>query len=152
MTELPAARTRAATTRTRAGTPPLGARDAETVWQHLHWLQLRRLSPDTIYQRRRNLTRLAAALPVPLLQATPEHLVGWQAALRIGDTAVGAYVSHVRSFYAWAAEEALITVDPSRRLAVPQRGRRPPPPIGEAPLPAPPEYPPAPRRPWARFA
>lgn len=154
ITQPPAARHRARIPAAppRPPTPPLTARDAQTVWQHLHWLALRRLSPDTIYQRRRNLTRLAAALPVPLLQATPELLARWQAALRTGDATTCAYVSHVRSFYAWAAEEHLIGASPARRLAVPQRGRRLPRPIGEAQLLDALQYAPARIRPWLVLA
>ena len=71
------------------------------------------------------------ALPVPLLDATPAMLEHWRAGLRTGDEATVHYVSHARSFYAWALKRHLIETNPAAALPVPRLGRRVPRPIAE---------------------
>lgn len=131
---------------------PLGPRDAEALWSHLSWMQLRRLSAGTIYQRRRNVMRLAAALPVPLLDATSETLAAWMASLRVGEPALAAYLSHVRSFYSWAEGEGLVVPNPAAGLPSIRRGRILPRPIGEAQLLDALEFAPGRVRPWLVLA
>ncbi len=127
--------------------------------RHLEHLRLRGHAPASVYARKRALARLAAWLEVPsgstdnagnpgppagdhaarassgnngtLLSATPAGLADWRAGLTVGDDAVVAYVSHVKSFYGWAVKEGLIAVNPAAGLPVPRLGRRIPRPIAE---------------------
>jgi integrase/recombinase XerC len=104
------------------------------VLRHLRDLQLRGQTPDTVYCRRRALARLAAALPVPVLDATAADLADWRAGLSVGPGTVVGYVSHAREFYAWAITAGLITENPAADLPVPPLPRRLPRPIGEQDL------------------
>lgn len=103
----------------------------DPVAAHLAWLRMRGLSPRTVYDRSCALARMRAALPVPLLDATPADLAAWRAALVLSDQAVACYTSHARSFYAWALDEGLVSVNPAVGLPVPRRGRRLPRPVAE---------------------
>ena len=132
--------------------PPLSARDVRPVWQHLDWMRQRGLRPSTIYQRRRALTRLAAALPCGLLAAGEPELAAWRAALTIGDAATVSYVSAVREFYRWAAGHGLIPADPAASLPTPKLARRLPRPISEASLIDALQYAPRRVRPWLVLA
>jgi len=93
------------------------------------WLQGR--AATTVNQRRNALTRLARALPCPVLDAGPAELLTWRAGLTMGTSGVCGDVSHVRQFYSWAVDQGLIVASPAGRLPVPRRGRRLPRPIGE---------------------
>lgn len=104
------------------------------VTAHLHWLQMRGHAPASVYARERALARLAALLPVPLLEATAAHLAAWRAALATGPAATVAYVSHAREFYAWAVAEGLRPDNPAAGLPVPRLPRRIPRPVSEADL------------------
>lgn len=104
------------------------------VGRHLDELRQRGLSGETIYQRRRNLARLAAALGKPLCEATAPDLAVWRAGLRVGDDTVAAYLSHVREFYGWLAAAGVIDESPAAGLLAPRLSRRIPRPIGEAVL------------------
>jgi integrase/recombinase XerC len=104
------------------------------VARHLEHLRLRGLKPDTIYNRGRALARLAAYLDGPVCEATQQQLVQWRASLTVGDDAIVAYVSHVRGFFAWAAEAGVIEQNPAAGLPMPKLGRRLPRPIGEQDL------------------
>ena len=101
------------------------------VQSHLDHLRLKGRTPASVYARKRALARLTAALAVPLLAATPADLADWRASLTVGDDAVVAYVSHVRSFYDWCVEMGLRAENPAAGLPVPRLGRRLPRPIGE---------------------
>jgi len=122
------------------------------VMAHLRQLELRGQSPDTVACRRRALARMARALPVPLLEASPADLLAWRAGLSVGPGTVVGYVSHAREFYRWAVRSGLIESSPAERLPVPRVSRRLPRPIGEdaltaAVLAAPPRV-----RPWLVLA
>ena len=54
---------------------------AHVVAAHLASLRQRGHTPGAIYARRRALARMTAALPVPLLDATPADLAAWRAGL-----------------------------------------------------------------------
>ena len=103
----------------------------DAVTLHLRHLELLGRTPDSIYCRRRALARLAAALPVPLLQADAVHLLAWRAGLSVGPATIAGYVSHARGFYAWAVTEGLLDSSPAARLPVPRLPRRVPRPIGD---------------------
>jgi integrase len=104
----------------------------DPVSGHLAWLAMRRLSAHTIYDRSRVLHRLRVALPVPLLEATEDHLTQWRESLsHLSGHAIATYCGHAQQFYRWAAAEGLIAASPAERLAMPHRPRRLPRPIGE---------------------
>lgn len=104
--------------------------DALLVHEHLRYLRLLGRSEGTIYARSRILVRLAAALrPVPLAAAGVPELYAWRAALTVCDASVGAYMSHVRDFYAWLAQEGYRPDDPAPAIPVPPQPRCLPRPI-----------------------
>jgi integrase/recombinase XerC len=104
------------------------------VKRHLRHLALEGKSPHTIRRRDQALQRLAKALPCPLLDATPEQLYEWRAAMRNGTGTIAVYLSHIRSFYRWAADEGVIPVNPVIAVPVPKPPKRLPRPIPEADL------------------
>ncbi len=103
----------------------------DAVSRHLDHLRLRGYSETTIYARRRALARLAAILPVPLLDADAGHLGAWRAGLNLSPSAIVHYVCHARQFYEWAVAEDLADGNPAARLPVPRMGRYLPRPITE---------------------
>ena len=105
-----------------------------TEEHHLNHLRLKGRTPASVYARKRALARLTAALAVPLLSAGSGDLADWRASLTVGDDAVVAYVSHIRSFYDWCVAEGLRAENPAAGLPVPRLGRRLPRPIAEADL------------------
>lgn len=104
------------------------------ITSHLDHMRLLRRAPGTIGARQRALARMAALLPVPLLDATPADLLAWQAGLNLTDGAAANYVRHAQVFYRWAVEAGFIGTDPSAGLPVPRTGRRLPRPIAERDL------------------
>ncbi|HEY1622141.1 MAG TPA: tyrosine-type recombinase/integrase [Streptosporangiaceae bacterium] len=104
------------------------------VSRHLDHLRQAGLSEMTILKRRQVLSWLAAATGVPALEVTPEMLVRWRAGLAVSNDSIAVYLSHVRSFYAWAADAGLVDADPARRLPVPRMSYRIPRPIGDEDL------------------
>jgi integrase/recombinase XerC len=103
----------------------------DAVIRHLHHLQLLGHAATTVYARKRALTRLAIALPVPLLDATAEHFAAWRETLRMSPDGIAHEVGHARQFYRWAAAEGLLAASPAEGLPVPKVGRRLPRPISE---------------------
>jgi integrase len=105
------------------------------VRRHLKHLALEGKSPYTIRRRDQALARLAKALPVPLLDATPEHLYEWRAGLgHLKNSSVAVYLSHIRSYYAWAVAEKLLAENPAAAVPVPKLPVRSARPIPEADL------------------
>jgi integrase/recombinase XerC len=117
---------------------------------HLEHLRLKGHTPTSVYARKRALARLTAwleaqenpgrsgnrpgwmlAATAELLYATPADLADWRASLTVGDDAVVAYVSHVKSFYKFCMDEGLRADNPAASLPVPRLGRRIPRPIAE---------------------
>jgi integrase len=119
---------------------------------HLSHMRQRGLSEGTIAARRRILARLAAAIPVPLLDATPAHLATWRAALTVSPGTVIAYLAHVREFYAHAEGTGLIAASPATGLPVPRESRRLPRPVAEDDLMRALETAPPRIRPWLVLA
>jgi integrase/recombinase XerC len=101
---------------------------------HLRHLRLLGRSALTVYHRERALIRLSAALPVPLLEATPEYLYEWRAALAVSGPTIAGYFSNIREFYGWCAGRGFIAANPAADLPVPALPRRQPHPIAEADL------------------
>jgi integrase/recombinase XerC len=104
------------------------------VRRHLKHLTLEGKSRYTIERREQALARVAAALPVPLLDATGDHLYQWRAGLTIKPASVACYLSHIKSFYAWAKDEGLVEENPMKGVPVPKMPDRIPRPIPEADL------------------
>ena len=130
----------------------LGGAMPEPVARHLHWMAMKGRSVTTITARRLALQRLAAALPVPLLEALPEHLYDWRSELDLAERTVAQYCSHARQFYAWAAENDLIAGNPAAALPVPRPPRALPRPIAEDDLMAALDAAPDRIRPWLVLA
>src|ERR1700733_4471028 len=100
------------------------------IEDHLYWLRLRGLSPNTIRTRRSVLTTLSHSIPVPILEATPEHLLTWRCEMtEVVPSTISGYLSHARQFYAWAVARRLVADDPTLDLPAPQKPVRLPRPI-----------------------
>lgn len=105
------------------------------VAKHLRHMRLQGRSEMTIYQRGNVLGRLAAALPIPLLDATDTDLYDWRDRLASRQPAtVANYVSHVKSFYDWAVAAGHVETNPAKELPVPSLPKRLPRPISEPAL------------------
>ena len=101
---------------------------------NLRHLRLLGRSEQTVYHRERALRRLAAALPVPLIDADADMLYEWRASLTVTNATAACYLSHVKEFYAWAVARGLVESSPALELPVPPVPRRLPRPIAEADL------------------
>jgi integrase/recombinase XerC len=101
---------------------------------HLRYLELCGQTPGSVYCRRRALARMAAALPVPLTEASAEDLAAWREGLSVGPGTVVGYVSHAHEFYTWLMVMGLREDNPAEGLPVPRLRRRLPRPIGEGDL------------------
>ncbi len=108
--------------------------DDKAIRDHLRDLDQLNRSKQTRYERELMLGRLRRALPVPLLEATPEHLYEWRAGLRVGPATAANYISHVQMFYRFCVKHGLIAKDPSRDIPVPALPKRLPRPISEVDL------------------
>lgn len=94
----------------------------------------RNLRPGTIKQKRYALGRLARhTAPADLLELGHDHLVAYLDRLDKPETRA-TEMSHLRSFYRWAAIEGLIDHDPTMRLVRPRVPRRLPRPIPDRDL------------------
>lgn len=85
-------------------------------------LHLATSSEATIIARLKIVMRLAAWLdPVPLIEATPATLAGFQRQfVGLADASINIYVRNIQWFYRWALSTDLITVDPSTRMRKPR--------------------------------
>lgn len=103
----------------------------DSALRHVDYMRRRGLSPRSMFDRAAVLRRLSLWLDHPLLEATPQELSAWQSSLSVSLSAIGTYSSHVRSFYAWAADEGLVSVSPAAKLPMPKLPHRKPRPIPE---------------------
>jgi site-specific recombinase XerD len=99
-------------------------------------MKLKGYSAKTIDHREKMLARLAAVLPVPLLDATPAMLYDWRDRLdgRVKNATAAGYISHVACFYRWAVDQELLAANPAAKLPVPKVPRLLPRPIVTADL------------------
>ena len=104
---------------------------AHVLASHLESLRQRGHSEGSIEARRRALARMAAAVPVPLLEAAPAHLAAWRKGLAVTPNTVVGYASHARGFYAWAVAAGLCEGNPAEGLPLPRLTRGLPRPVGE---------------------
>ena len=103
----------------------------DPVERHLRYLQ-QHGSEGSVYARRRALARMVPLVGKPLLEATGQDLLAWQARLNLSPGAMATYVAHARGFYSWAIEMELITPPgPAACLRCPKVPRLLPRPIGE---------------------
>lgn len=105
------------------------------IREHIRRITLEGKARETIRKRRQTLERISRHLPVPLLEATEEHLLAWREEL--GDLApatIGGYLSMVREFYRWAVRAGKLAASPAEDLPGPKRPRRLPRPIDYADL------------------
>ena len=104
---------------------------------YLFWgRSLRGLSDNTLRTRLEVLQRFSRWLPVPLREATPDQLLGFEKIAIAGRAAETrrAYVCHLRALYRWMLATGLIDTDPSLVLTLPKVGKRLPRPIEEEDL------------------
>jgi integrase/recombinase XerC len=106
---------------------------AQTVSRFLQHCRLRNLAPATIDQRERALRRLGRFMGAKgLLALDHDDLDEWWGDCgRLSPEGRACELSHVRSFYRWCVAEAVLEVDPTRRLMRPKLDRRLPRPIGD---------------------
>lgn len=109
----------------------INTKNAQVITRHLNWLRRTGARPTTVDHRRDNVRRLATHLPVPLLDATAEHLDAWQSHLRVSISSMHTYTCHVRAFYRWAFETGLIPENPADSLPIPRVAERRPRPMPE---------------------
>ena len=90
------------------------------VTQHVRHMTLLGLSERYIYGRAVLLRQLEAALPVPILEATPAMLLDWRADMGHAPAVICNYVSHARQFYDWARRAGLRPDNPAADIPVPR--------------------------------
>lgn len=116
------------------GRTPSGVVLPAEIGRYLDYLRLRGHSAATIYDRKRAMIRMTAALGVPLPEATAAGLMAWRAGLAVSDDTAVHYVSHAREVFGWLQAEGLRPDNPAARLPSPKLGRRLPRPISEPDL------------------
>jgi len=92
-----------------------------------HLAQVRRLSPATVRAYRSDLRDFAESTGAASLNAVDLEMLRdwlWQATQR-GDarSTLARRAAAARSFFAWAKDEEIISIDPALRLVAPKRGR-----------------------------
>ena len=90
------------------------------VTDHLAWMRLRGLRPDTVTQRRRELTRLATALGTDLLDATDDTLYTWALSLHGAPSTIACSLANCSCFYSWAFDTGRLPTNPARKLPRPK--------------------------------
>jgi integrase len=101
-----------------------------TLGRHLDDLRGLGHTAATVYARQRAITRAAAALPVPLAEATTRDLLGWLMRLDVASDTRRDYTTHLRRFMAFAVADGLRHDDPAASLPSPRKTRRLPRPVG----------------------
>lgn len=99
---------------------------------HLRWLRRRNLAASTIGQRRTTLAALQQYADP--LTATPEQIEDMLESRGIIAATRNVWISHLSSFYRWAIDEGLVTVNPMRRVPRAETPENLPRPIPEAAL------------------
>lgn len=99
---------------------------------HLHWCEMRNLSPETLRQRRDALRRLAAVVTDPATADEGDLACWWESIAHLHPQSRTTYLAHVRGFYRWATIEGLRADDPTRRLMRPRIPRAVPRPVSDS--------------------
>lgn len=98
------------------------------------WLHQLGRAESTIRNYTREIVRVARWLEgrgASLRTATQELMQQWRAGLRVGPSAVRAYVAALRSYYRWAIWSQRVGLDPTRDLPLPAEPKGIPRPIPE---------------------
>lgn len=84
----------------------------------------RNLSAETLLNYRYTIERLSAALPGPVLDATPGQVQDWLAGLsgQAADSTVATWFRRAATFYAWAARTGLADANPMAGMREPAEG------------------------------
>jgi integrase len=98
--------------------------------RHLDDLRSLGHTAATVYARQRAITRAAAALDVPLAEATTRDLLGWLMRLDVASGTRRDYTTHLRKFMAFCVADGLRHDDPAASLPSPRKTRRLPRPVG----------------------
>lgn len=94
---------------------------------HLAHLRRKNARPATLRDRRDTLLRFNAWLSrtgTPLDQVTQDHIERYLDQLRVSVSSKVTYLSHLKSFYAWAYEYELLAHDPAARVVRPRLDAR----------------------------
>lgn len=98
--------------------------DLGAVGEYLLDCKDRALRPRTIVLKHQRLVAMQAAVGCPLERMSEAHAKDWWRALtrrNVKSSTRAVYLSHARSFYAWAVREDIVTRDPTRKLMMPKR-------------------------------
>lgn len=109
----------------------INTKNAQVITRHIDWLRRTGARPTTVTHRRATIRRLAAYLPVALLDATAEQLDTWQSHLRVSISSIHTYTCHVKSFYRWAFESSRTDTNAADALPIPRVAERRPRPMPE---------------------
>lgn len=108
---------------------------SDLVRQYELFMRLDGLAQNTITSRLGTYRRAQAIIPVPLHEATRDHLIEWRVTLLgCSDAYQLREVSNIRCLLKWLHEEGHITENPARRIPVPHKPFYLPHPISEADL------------------
>src|SRR5260221_6308120 len=91
----------------------------KAVAAHLRHIRLEGKSARTAYERGLTLKRLAAALPVPLLEASEEDLYEWRAPLTVDDATLAPHARGVPAFLRSCAAPDLTPAEPAPEQSLP---------------------------------
>lgn len=103
------------------------------IREHTRHCKRKALRPRTIQARHDALIRLREWCETPLLDINRDQIEDYLDS-QANDKTRGVYLSHIRSFYRWAADENVIPDDPTRKVVGPKVARGLPHPISEADL------------------
>jgi site-specific recombinase XerD len=107
---------------------------ADLIAKHQQWMRDRRLAPSYIRARGRTLAALAKHAGRPVKELAEAEIVAWQRQLTGQPDTIAIKLVHVREFFRWACVYGHRRSDPTIRLAIPQRTKRLPRPIGQRDL------------------
>ena len=95
------------------------------------WLRLHDCCEATIEDRRYVLAHFARDVP-SFPHCTPNQVTAWLGRPGFAQWTRSTYFGHLRSYYAWAAQAGVITVDPMAGMRWPRRRRSAPRPLTPA--------------------
>lgn len=96
------------------------------------WQESQGLAERTIKDRADVITHLSTYANAPLLEITPEHIIGYCARPELSDSSRSSYHASIRAFYKWAVRVELIDTDPTLETPRPRRPKGLPRPVQTA--------------------
>lgn len=96
------------------------------------WQESQGLAQRTIKDRADVMTHLSAFARTPLLEITPEHIIGYCARPELSDSSRSSYHASIRAFYKWAVRVGLVDTDPTLETPRPRRPKGLPRPVQTA--------------------